>query len=349
MKKITIVFIALLVLAGCANKNTTKQELRVYNWGSYIDESLITEFEKEFDAKVIYDKFDSNEAMYIKVASEDSYDVLYPTDYMIERLRVEDRLQKLDYSKIPNYTATLDSLKGRAMDPTAEYTAGYFWGNVGIVYDKTKVSITDLEQQGWNIFKNENYKDQIFFLDSERDAFMVALKALGYSMNTTSESELQEAFDWLKDMNQKTRPVYIRDEMIDSMVSGVKPIGTMYSGDATYVLSENENMAFYVPTQGTNSWMDAMVITKNAKNVDLAHEWINFILSKESQQRITEEIGYTSARQDVIDIVTGIDGAFNGIDSYETRQNFNLDENYRFDDVTRVTMADYWVKVKSNG
>lgn len=348
MKKFGAILLVLLVLVGCSSGKSETQKLYVFNWGSYIDETLITEFEKEHNVKIVYELFDSNESMYLKVAQSSIYDVLVPTDYMIERLIKEDRLKLLDYSKLPNYDDALDSLKGRAMDPTSEYTAPYFWGNVGIVYDKTAVALEDLESQGWNILKNPKYADNIFVLDSERDVFMMALKSLGYSMNTTDTKQLEEAYNWLLEMNTTTRPVYQRDEIIDSMVSGVKDIATMYSGDATYVLSQDENLAFYVPTEGTNSWMDAMVITKDSKNVELAHEWINFVLSKESQLRITEEVGYTSSRQDVIDEVTAVGGTYEGIESYINRQNYALDENYNFDDATRAILADMWLRVKAN-
>ena len=351
IKKNVAVIMTLLVLVGCSSANNTdgsQKTLKVFNWGSYIEPSLVKEFEDKFNAKVVYEVFDSNESMYIKVESDPTYDVLFPTDYMIERLRLEDKLEKLDYSKIPNYKETLDTVKGRAMDPNEEYTAPYFWGSVGIVYDKTKVTLEELESQGWLIFKNPKYAHQIFFLDSERDAFMVATKSLGYSMNTTNEAELKEAYEWLVDMDKITHPIYNRDEIIDNMVAGVKPLATMYSGDATYVLAENPNLAFYLPKEGTNQWMDAMVIPKGAKNIDLAHEWINFVLDKDNQKRITEEIGYTSSRQDVIDEVTTVGGKFEGIESYSTRTNYEKDENYRFDEKTRVILADLWQRAKNH-
>lgn len=347
MKKFIALVCIAFMLVGCT-ASAPKEVLRVFNWGSYMDPQLITDFEAEYGVEVVYEEFDSNESMYLKVENDGKYDVLVPTDYMVQRLREEGKLQKLDYSKIPNYEAILSSLKGRGLDPDEAYTVPYFWGNVGIVYDKTKVDSADIEAEGWDIFKDPNYANRVFFLDSERDAFMVALKSLGYSLNSTDPAELEEAYNWLQEMDNATMPIYVRDEMIDNMINGVKDIGLMYSGDASYALASNENLAYYVPEEGTNLWIDAMVIPVDAPNVDLAHTWINFIASQESALRITESVGYTSTRQDVIDIVTEAGGIYEGIESYIIRDDNEKDESYRFDTETRQILADYWQRVKIN-
>lgn len=347
MKKILVALLAsLLVLTGCGAKEP-KEELRVYNWGEYIDESLIPEFESKYNVRVIYEKFLSNEQMYNKLQDGSKFDVIVPSDYTTQRMREEDMLQKIDYSKITNYENIIPSLKGRHMDPDNEYSVPYFWGNVGILYNKNTVDRKDLETQGWNILINEKYKGKLFFYDSERDAFMIALKAQGFSMNTTQEDELKKANDWLIEMKQTMDPVYGTDEIIDQMIGGAKDIAVMYSGDANAILLENPDMDFYSPAEGTNTWVDAMVIPVDAPNPDLAHKWIDFMISEDVSKRITEEIGYTSPIQSVIDDVTGPDGTFNGIDSYVTRTGYDKDEEFFYDKEMKVILSDYWQRIKA--
>lgn len=248
-----------------SHKKYEGQTLHVYNWGEYTGENLISDFEKETGCKVVMDLFDSNEQMYIKVANGESYDVLVPSDYMIERLLQEELLQPLDSHKITCLDDISEAVKGLPYDPSNEYSIPYFWGSVGIVYDKNKVDIKDLEKEGFNIFLDQKYKGQIYLYDSERDSFAMALKGLGYSMNTDNEKELEEAYNWLLQCVQTMQPEIVTDEIIDNMVQGRKALGLIYSGDAAYVMSENEDMGYYMPVTGTNMWSDAMVIPKNAK------------------------------------------------------------------------------------
>lgn len=256
------------------------QTLHVYNWGEYTGENIISGFEELTGAKVIMDNFDSNEQMYIKVANGDAYDVLVPSDYMIQRMMQEKMLQKLEPETRKECLGELvDAIKGLPYDPKNEYSIPYFWGTVGIVYDKRKVSEEDLEKDGWDIFLDQKFKGDIYLYDSERDSFMMALKALGYSMNTTSQDELNAAYNWLIQCVQTMDPEIVTDEIIDNMAQARKALGVIYSGDAAYVMSENENMGFYMPKSGTNLWSDAMVIPKNAKNPKLANEFIRYITS----------------------------------------------------------------------
>ena len=323
------------------------QTLHVYNWGEYTGENIISGFEELTGAKVVMDNFDSNEQMYIKVANGDAYDVLVPSDYMIQRMMQEDMLQKLEPETRKECLSELaDAIKGLPYDPKNEYSIPYFWGTVGIVYDKTKVSEEDLENEGWNIFLDQKYKGDIYLYDSERDSFMMALKALGYSMNTTSEDELNEAFNWLVQCVQTMDPEIVTDEIIDNMAQARKALGLIYSGDAAYVMSENENMGFYMPKSGTNLWSDAMVIPKNAKNPKLANEFVRYITSYDAAMDNSSYVGYTSPNKEVMEELGGKGGDYDGINAYTPRAGYDKDEVFQYDETTRKIIADLWSRVK---
>lgn len=323
------------------------QTLHVYNWGEYTGENIISSFEELTGAKVIMDNFDSNEQMYIKVANGDAYDVLVPSDYMIQRMMQEDMLQKLEpETRKECLSELMEAIKGLPYDPKNEYSIPYFWGTVGIVYDKTKVSEEDLENEGWNIFLDQKYKGDIYLYDSERDSFMMALKALGYSMNTTSADELNVAFNWLVQCVQTMEPEIVTDEIIDNMAQARKALGLIYSGDAAYVMSENENMGFYMPTSGTNLWSDAMVIPKNAKNPKLANEFIRYITSYDAAMDNSSYVGYTSPNKEVTEELGGKGGDYDGINAYTPRSGYDKDEVFQYDEATRKIIADLWSRVK---
>ena len=323
------------------------QTLHVYNWGEYTGENIISGFEELTGAKVIMDNFDSNEQMYIKVANGDAYDVLVPSDYMIQRMMQEDMLQKLEpETRKECLSELMEAIKGLPYDPKNEYSIPYFWGTVGIVYDKTKVSEEDLENEGWNIFLDQKYKEDIYLYDSERDSFMMALKALGYSMNTTSADELNVAFNWLVQCVQTMDPEIVTDEIIDNMAQARKALGLIYSGDAAYVMSENENMGFYMPTSGTNLWSDAMVIPKNAKNPKLANEFIRYITSYDAAMDNSSYVGYTSPNKEVTEELGGKGGDYDGINAYTPRSGYDKDEVFQYDEATRKIIADLWSRVK---
>ena len=323
------------------------QTLHVYNWGEYTGENIISGFEELTGAKVVMDNFDSNEQMYIKVANGDAYDVLVPSDYMIQRMMQEKMLQKLEPETRKECLGELaDAIKGLPYDPKNEYSIPYFWGTVGIVYDKTKVSKEDLEKDGWDIFLDQKFKGDIYLYDSERDSFMMALKALGYSMNTTSEDELNAAYNWLIQCVQTMDPEIVTDEIIDNMAQARKALGLIYSGDAAYVMSENENMGFYMPKSGTNLWSDAMVIPKNAKNPKLANEFIRYITSYDAAMDNSSYVGYTSPNKEVMEELGGKGGEYDGINAYTPRAGYDKDEVFQYDETTRKIIADLWSRVK---
>lgn len=322
------------------------QTLYIYNWGEYTGENIIADFEEETGASVVMDNFDSNEQMYIKVANQEVYDLLVPSDYMIQRLIEEDLLQKLDKSKLDCMDKLSDAVKGLPYDPGNDYSVPYFWGTVGIVYDKTKVDIEDLEREGYNIFLDEKYKGDVYLYDSERDSFMMALKALGYSMNTEDEQELQEAYEWLVQCVQTMDTEIVTDEIIDNMAQGRKALGLIYSGDATYVMAENENMGFFMPEGGTNLWSDAMVIPKNAQNPELAHAFINYASDYDGAYDNSSYVGYTSANEEVMNDLAGEGGDFEGINAYIPRTGNPNDEVFVYNADTKKIISDLWSRVK---
>ncbi|MEG0313744.1 MAG: ABC transporter substrate-binding protein [Erysipelotrichaceae bacterium] len=347
MKKIIITVILLVLCSGCQS-NSDKQVLRIYNWGEYIGEDVISNFESAYNCKVQYDIFPSNEEMYTKLKSGETWDILVPSDYMIERLMQEKYLQKLDKTKIPNLDKLADGVKNLPYDPNNDYAVPYFWGSVGIIYNSDTVSKSDVEEQGYNVLKNPKYKGKMFIYDSERDSFMMAFKALGYSMNTTNKDEVQAAYNWLKELNDNNDPTYVTDEVIDGMVSNQKDIGIVYSGDAAYILSENSSMRYFLPKEGTNLWSDSMVIPNNAKNPELANEFINFILDYESSYDNSLTVGYASTNQEVLDDMVSEGGDFNGNPAYLPRSNYAKDEVFAYDEEMKKELANLWIRVKSS-
>ena len=322
------------------------QTLHVYMPGEYIGEEIVPDFEALTGATVVMENFDSNEQMYIKVANGESYDLLIPSDYMIQRILDEGYLQPLDPEKLDCMDLLLDEVKSQPYDPENLYSIPYFWGTVGIVYDTTKVSLEDLEKEGFAIFLDETYKGDIYLYDSERDSFMMALKSLGYSMNTEDEDQLQEAYDWLVQCVTTMEPEIVTDEIIDNMAQGRKALGLCYSGDATYVISENEDMGFYLPQEGTNLWFDSMVIPANAKNPDLAHEFINFICSYEKAYDNSSYVGYTSPNEEVMEDLSGEGGDYEGLNAYLPRMHYDKDEVFVYNARIRKVISNLWSKVK---
>ena len=322
------------------------ETLHIYNWGEYTGENILADFEESTGAKVVMENYDSNEQMYIKVVNGESYDILVPSDYMIQRLIEEGYLQKLDPSRLDCMDKLADAVKGLPYDPENEYSIPYFWGTVGIVYDKNKVKLEELEREGYDIFLDEKYRGDIYLYDSERDSFMMALKALGYSMNTENQDELNEAYEWLVTCVQTMKPEIVTDEIIDNMAQGRKALGLIYSGDATYVMSENEDMGFYLPETGTNLWSDAMVIPKNAKNPELAHAFINFVCDYDGAYDNSSYVGYTSANREVMEDLSGEGGDFEGIDAYIPRTGNELDEVFVYNEKIRKVISNLWSRVK---
>ena len=321
--------------------------LKLYLPGEYLGENVISDFEKQFGVRVIVENFDSNEMMYTKLMAGDRYDVVIPSDYMIERLLKEDYLQPLDQSLIPNMENMDDAVRGMSYDPDNTWSIPYFWGSVGLVYNHENVDPAVVEAEGWEILRNTDYAGHIYIYDSERDSFMMAFKALGYSMNTDDPDEINDAYEWLLQMNNTMSPVYVTDEVIDGMMNGYKDIAVVYSGDATVILDENEDMSFYMPDQGTNIWCDAMVIPKNAENPKLAHEFINYMLTYEAAFVNTETVGYTSPNAEVFEEMTSSEDLYAENAAYLPRSGYENDELFHDNQILMRELSRLWIKVKA--
>ncbi len=320
--------------------------LNVFNYGEYIDENVIYNFEKEFGVRVNYSLNSTPEEMYTKLQTGASYDVVVTSDYMIDRLIKEDRILPLDKEIVTNLDQITDNMKGLYFDPDNTYSAPYLWQNVVLCYDTTKIDPAKVEEKGWEILLEPELDGHAFIYDSPRDVFMMAFKALGYSMNTENPDELQEAYEWLVKMKQTIHPSFVTDEMIDGMAQGEKWIAMMYSGDAAYASMENEKLAVWAPEQGTNIAIDCMFIPSNATNPEMANQFINYVLDYENSMMITVETCYTSPNAKVLEDVTAPGGEFDGVEGYLPRSGYEKDEIYQYVKLLQAETPELLLKVK---
>ncbi|MEG0308583.1 MAG: ABC transporter substrate-binding protein [Clostridium sp.] len=287
------------MLTACGAK-PSNEVLNIYNVGDYIDESLLKKFEGETGIKVIYEKYDTNEIMYQKVKSGGSkYDLVVPSDYMIEKMKNENLIQKIDFNNIPNYKNIDESFKKPSYDSKDEYSVPYFWGTFGILYNKT---IVTEKVDSWDILWDEKYKDEILMFDSVRDTMGIALMKLGYSQNSVNEKELDEAKQLLIDQ----RPLvlaYVNDEGKDRLLGEEAAMGIIYSGDAVTLMEQNENLAYAIPKTGTNKWVDGMCIPSDAENKKEAELFINFMLDPENAVTNIEYIGYSTPNKAALELL----------------------------------------------
>ena len=276
-----------------ATQDKNSNVLYVYNWGDYIDPELLTKFKEETGIDVKYDVYDTNEILYKKLNSGNvSYYIVIPSDYMIEKMKNEDMLAKIDYSNIPNYKYIGEQFKKLAYDPTDEYSVPYMWGTVGIIYNTKRVSDP---VDSWNILWNPKYKDQVIMPDSVRDAMAVAEKKLGYSLNTENLDQIEDAKKEL--MTQKKDGLilaYMVDQVKDAMVGGEASLAVAWSGDAVTMIERNPDLAYAIPKEGSNKWFDAIAIPKNAKHKENAEKFINFLCDPENAEQNVEYIGYST-------------------------------------------------------
>lgn len=301
MKKIALVLAILLVgtLFGCAAKEDSNT-LYVLNWGDYIDEALLTQFEEETGIQVNYTTMATNEEMMVKLEETDCiYDVCFPSDYIIERLIQKDLLHELNKDNIPNLQYIDERFLDLDFDPENKYSVPYMWGTVGILYNTTMVQepVTS-----WDILWDETYADQILMYDSIRDTIGVALMKLGYSINTRNEADIQAAEEAL--IAQK--PIvqaYLGDPIKDRLISGGAAMGIVYSGDAMWCMYENPDLAYAVPETGSNLWFDNIIIPKTSDNTEAAEAFINFLCDPEVAAQNAEYIGYSTPNAAALEIL----------------------------------------------
>ena len=342
MKK-TLIFLALLVVcmafAGCGGE---KQVINVYNVGDYIDEDVLDIFEDENPGvKVNYETFYTNEEMYIKVSNNSSaYDVVVPSDYMVERMISEDLLLEIDYNNIPEFKNIGEEYLNHSYDPGNKYSVPYMWGTMGVLYNKQMVK-EDVDS--WDIMWDEKYKGQIFMLDSERDSVGIALKHLGYSMNTNSDAELAEARDAL--VKQKELVLaYCGDEVKDKMIAGEGAMTIAWSGDAFFCIEENPDLAYAVPKEGSNLWFDSMVIPKTSQNKELAEKFINFMCRPDIAKMNADYIGYSTANKGAQELLG--DEIKNDVLRYPDLSTLNNMEVFKYDKALSKKISDIWLDVK---
>ncbi len=344
-----ITMISITTLVGCGNNGTNENgELVVYNWGEYIDPDVLTIFEEETGIKVIYEEFETNEIMYPKVeAGASVYDVICPSDYMIEKMIQNDLLEEIDWSNVPNATANIGAeyyTQSQSFDPENKYSIPYCWGTVGILYNKTMV---DGAINSWDVLWDEQYADNILMQDSVRDAFMVSSKRLGYSMNTTNPDELEASKNALIEQKPLTQ-AYVIDQVRDKMIGGEAAIGVIFSGEAIYTQRENPDLEYVIPVEGTNMWIDSWVIPKNAANKENAETFLNFLCRADIALKNFEYITYstpnTAARELIEDEdIKNSSIAFPILSEYENLETFH----YLGEDADQL-YNELWKEVKSN-
>lgn len=289
---IVIVIIAGGFFYGSQNSDAGNNQVIVYNWGEYIDPEVLTMFEEETGIDVVYEEFETNEIMYPKIQSGAiAYDVVCPSDYMVQRMIENDLLAEIDFNNIPNlkYIDSTYMEQSRQFDPENKYSVPYLFGTVGILYNKTMV---DEPIDSWSVLWDPKYKDSILMQDSVRDAFGVTLKYLGYSLNSTDLDELNEA----KNLLIKQKPLvqaYVVDQVRDKMIGNEAAIGVIYSGEALYTKQENPNLEYVIPKEGSNLWIDSWVIPKNAKHKENAEKFIDYLCRPEIAKMNFDYITYS--------------------------------------------------------
>lgn len=282
------------LLGGCNfNSNYTNGVVYVYNWNEYINPEVLDSFEEETGIHVIYDEYETNEIMYTKIEDGSTkYDVICPSDYMIKKMIDNDMLYEVNYENLTNISNIGNQYfkMSQQFDPDNKYSVPYCWGTVGLLYNKEMV---DEPIDSWSVLWDEKYADNILMQNSVRDAFMVAQKYLGYSMNTTDIDKLKEC----KDLLLKQRPLtqdYVIDEVRDKMINNEAAIGVIYSGEAMYTQRENENLEYVIPKEGTNVWIDSWVIPKSSKNIKNAEAFIDYMCRDDIALKNFEYITYST-------------------------------------------------------
>ena len=322
-------------------------KLVVYNWGEYIDPEVLTIFEEETGINVVYEEFETNEILYPKVSSGAiAYDVVCPSDYMIQRMIENDLLTEINFDNIPNIKNIGKQYmeQSRQFDPENKYSVPYCWGTVGILYNKTMV---DEPVNSWSILWDPKYKDNILMQDSVRDAFGATLKYLGYSLNSTDLDELTEAKNLLIEQKPLVQ-AYVIDQVRDKMIGNEAALGVIYSGEAIYTQKENPNLEYVIPKEGSNIWIDSWVIPKNAEHKENAEKFINFLCRPDIALMNFEYITYSTPNEAARELIEdesirNSEIAFPDLSKYDNLETFQ----YLGTEADQV-YGDLWNKVKSS-
>ncbi|WNS73543.1 ABC transporter substrate-binding protein [Bacillus sp. DTU_2020_1000418_1_SI_GHA_SEK_038] len=301
---VIIVSIGLILLVNKLNSAqgySSGNTLTIFNWGDYIDQDLIKRFEEETGIKVIYETFDSNEAMLTKIEQGGtSYDIAVPSEYAIDKMRQENLLIPIDHSKVPNLQYIDSRFMDLPFDPGNKYSIPYFWGTVGIAYNKKMLG--DIDITSWDDLWDPKFKNQILIIDGAREVMGMGLNSLGYSLNDTDEKHLIEAKEKLDLLTPNIKAI-VGDEIRMLLENGEAGIGLVWSGVAQEIMWENEDVEYVVPEEGSNLWFDNMIIPKTSKNPEAAHKFINFILDPEVAAQNTEYVGYSTPNKGALEFM----------------------------------------------
>ena len=345
---------ALLVLAVTAGgiyysfqgQKRSKQKVIVYNWGEYLDPEVITMFEEETGIDVIYEEFETNEIMYPKVQSGAiAYDVVCPSDYMIQKMLDNGLLAEINFDNVPNLKNIGQRYmdKSREFDPENKYSVPYCWGTVGILYNKTMV---DEPIDSWSILWDDKYRDNILMQDSVRDAFGVTLKYLGYSLNSTDLDELTEAMNLLI-VQKPLVQAYVIDQVRDKMIGNEAAIGVIYSGEAIYTQNENPDLEYVIPKEGSNIWIDSWVIPKNAEHKENAEAFINFLCRPDIALMNFDYITYSTPNTAARELIEDEDIRSSKIAFPDDSELEHCETFHYLGDEADAVYMDLWNKVKS--
>ena len=347
MKKLLALLISILMIStlfvGCSKK--TSEEINFFNYGENIDEETVKEFEKQYGIKVNIETFDDMENMYQKVKNEGvKYDVILVSDALMPRMIKENLIQKLNKDSIPNISQMDEEYLNLEIDPGNKYSVPYMFGTVGLIYNK---DVVKENVDSWDILWNEKYKDKVFMFDTYRDTIGVALKKLGYSLNSTDSKQIEEAKELLIQQRKTVDPIYGVDNGTTMIPAGESDINMIWSGEGLNLQEENPNLVYIVPKEGANFWIDSLCIPSNAKNIEGAEKFINFVSDKESALRIADEIGYTTPNKEAR--LEQPDSVRNNPNAYMPKEIMDRCEIYvDFPKNIKRMYDDAWLDIKSS-
>ncbi len=341
------IILAAFCLGACGQSSSSQETVIVYNWGEYIDPEVLNIFEEETGIHVVYDEYETNEIMYPKVASgAQEYDVICPSDYMIEKMAKNDMLRELNMDNIPNAKNIGQQYwdNSEQFDPGNKYSVPYCWGTIGILYNKTMVKEP---VDSWNILWDEKYADSILMQDSVRDTFMVGEMILGYDVNTVNKDELEKVRDLLIEQKPLVQ-AYVVDQVRDKMIGNEAALGVIYSGEAIYTQRENPDLEYVIPKEGTNIWIDSWVIPKNAPHPENAEKFINFLCREDIALMNFDYITYSTPNDAAKELIEDEDIKNSEI-AFPTLSNYNNLQTFKYiGDEGDELYNEYWKEVKTN-